>query len=90
MKTFMYVEEFHRPNRTYGGAKVGLKVYQVKQNKPEFLGRVEYHTGATMGAVSEVNRFLKENKHVPKTWSKNDYYYTRDESKYIIHDLTWF
>ena len=100
MKQFIYTEKSVKINRTYGGAKIVLSIYRVKNNKPDWIGEKTYNTSSTMGAISEVNAFLINNKFILKTWSKrrsqmkdNDnmintlYYSSYNQDKYRIAEV---
>jgi hypothetical protein len=98
MRTFIFKDELKSISRTYGGSKHELTIYEVKKNTPEFLGRTTYHTSSTMGAISEANAFLIENKIIPsarskrpKQWGNTEelektlyYDYNRYQNKYKI------
>ena len=92
MKTFIYTDKVTSVSRTYGGSNHLCKIYKVVNNRPEYLGETTYCTRATMGAISEVNVFLLNNKHIPKTWSmssntKSNYYSTYQQNKYRIYEV---
>ena len=101
MKTFIFSQRIVKTSRTYGCSTIECTVYAVKNNKPTFLGNVEYNTASTMGAISEVNKFLLDNKHIPKTWSRrrsqtdnndtkmynSNYYHSFNQDKYRIYEI---
>lgn len=101
MRTFIYKDTLISVSRMYGGSKHELTIYEIKKNTPTFLGHTTYHTSSTMGAISEVNAFLIENKIIPSAWSKRlsqcgdteklektlYYEYNRYQNKYNIVEI---
>ncbi len=74
--------EAKKTKQIYGGYKVTLKVYSIKQNKLLFLWLVKYYTASTMWDNSEVYNFLINNKYIPKkafdysiNWNSWGWYY---------------
>lgn len=88
MKTFIYKTE-HK-NAKYG-SNVTISIYQLKRNKPVFLGEVFYNTGSYMGTKHEVNKFLVTNKHLPKSYSRRSGYINYDfygeDKKYYFYSI---
>lgn len=78
MKQFIFkVENTTKNPSRYGGRKQKAIVYRVKNNKPEYLGETRtWSTASYRGAIGEVNEWLVENKHIPKSWSTHDGVYT--------------
>lgn len=60
-KTFYYVTKVEGNN----GDRIS-RIYQIKQNKPIFIGSVEWRYGSSKGADAEVMKYLIEHKHLPK------------------------
>ena len=81
MKTFIFkVENTTRNPSIYGGRGQKATIYQVKKNNIIYIGQTEWHTASYRGPESEVNQFLIENKHIPKSWSKG--YSFQEQHKY--------
>ena len=55
MTTYIYKEIAHH-NRTRNNREV--TVYQIKQNKPLYIGWFSYSTGSTRGAQHDVFNYL--------------------------------
>lgn len=73
MKTFIYKETKHH-NRTKNNRE--CTIYKIKNNRPQYVGTVEYSTASTKGAEAEVFQYLMENGYIPKkyyTSSKCDF-----------------
>lgn len=45
---------------------ITVKVYRIKNNKPEFIGSTKFNSGATKGNESEAFKVLVENKEISK------------------------
>ena len=89
MKTFIYKEvAFH--NRTRNNREV--TVYQIKQNKPLYIGFFSYSTASTRGAQHEVFNYLMNNGYIPKKYYKSSecawrgagYFFGEVENHYSI------
>lgn len=53
------------------------RIYRVKNNVPQYIGEVEFSSGTTRGAASEVFNKLIELGHLPKNYLNicNGYYF---------------
>lgn len=65
MKTFIYKETAHH-KRTRNNRE--LTIYTIKNNKPVYIGTVEYSTGSTRGAKHEAFNYLMDNGYIPKKY----------------------
>ena len=86
MKTFIYKETAYR-NRIRNNRE--LTIYRIKDNKPIYVGSVEFSTGSTRGAKHEAFNYLMDNGYIPKKYynsSKSDWcgagYFYGDVEKY--------
>lgn len=73
MKTFAFVVE-KRPNRTRGNRVA--RIYRIVRNMPKYLGFIEYSSGCSRGADSEVFGWLMDNGFITKSYrnlSKSDW-----------------
>jgi len=75
MKTFIYTTQ--EKKQTYG-VKYIVKIFQVKNNKPEWIGTIDYQSGGYRGHDSEVLRFIVKNKYLPNN--------CLDKSGYLNYD----
>lgn len=48
MKTFIYTVQYGRA-RKYGGCTVTVSVWQIKRNRPEFIGSIDNSSAAWKG-----------------------------------------
>lgn len=100
MKRFYFKDELEKVNKTYGGQKRNITIYQLKNNDIIKLGGVYYYTVSTVGAISEVNQWLYQNKYITKrdiekqTGDKvnkyNQYYFPKwnvKDNQYLIKEL---
>ena len=95
MKKFNFKEQIKKTSKTYGWQVKTCYIYQLKNNDIFDVGEVEYCTASTMGAISEVNKYLINNKYIPKTWSyelvdnekRLTKYYYRNNGKYTITEI---
>ena len=74
MTNFIYKEIAHH-NRKRNNREV--TIYIIKHNKAEYVGTLEYSTGSTRGAQSEVFNFLMDHDYIPKK------YYTSSECAWM-------
>ena len=63
MKTFIFSV---KTRSTKFGNNVILNIYRMKNNKPIFLGNVQFNTKSYKGNKCEVISFLVYNQHLPK------------------------
>lgn len=61
MRQFIYTTESKRNSRT-GSSNVTANVYEILDNKPNYLGEVNWNTGSFKGETSAVMNFLQEQK----------------------------
>lgn len=91
MKRFIYKDGIIKTSKTYGYSVVECTIYAIKNNKVMLLGTCQYNTASTMGGISEVNKFLLDNKIICKTWSKRGEektnYYNCNNGKYTIREV---
>ena len=59
MKTFIYTLEYGKNTRT-GGRPVTVSVWQIKRNKPVFIGSERWNTAAWIGGKSAACRVICE------------------------------
>lgn len=87
MKSFIFTTK--RRNHKYGGENVVAKIYRIKRNVPVYLGEVKYCTASMRGEDHEVNNWLIQNKHLPKTYQNGSGYINWDlfNKKYTIKQL---
>lgn len=73
MKTYIYTTEKRHTKRL----NRCCRIYRVKNNVPQYIGEVEFSSGATRGAASEVFNKLIELGHLPKSYAniENGYYF---------------
>ncbi len=74
-KSILYSVKSIKPQRN-GGSKVRLSIYELKKNKPEYVGETEFNTASYKGEESEVYTKLKDSKIISqKEFDSNDGYY---------------
>lgn len=91
MKTFLYSTEYKQQKY---GQRITATVYQLKKNKPVYIGEVVMYTQAMMGFEGEINKFLIENKIIPRTWQRDkngsgyvDYNTYGHDKKYYFYKI---
>lgn len=92
MKTFIYKEVAHH-NRTRNNREV--TVYQIKKNKPIYIGFFSYSTGSTRGSQHEVFNYLMNNGYIPKkyynssvcSWRGAGYFFGKVTEYYNIFEI---
>ena len=92
MKIFIYKEIAHH-KRTRNNRE--LTIYRIKENKPLYVGSVEFSTGSTRGAKHEAFNYLMDNGYIPKKYynsSKCDfmgpgYFFGEVEKHYNIIEV---
>ena len=80
MKTYIYTKE-GKWSRTYGNSKLTFSVYQVKKNKPVFIGQAYANSASYRGDESTVMNYLIEQKLIAK---KNYGYYHNAKGDFRI------
>ena len=59
-----------------------INIYRIKNNRPEYVGKVKFNTGSSYGDESEVYGLLVELKAVPrKPFMANNKYYSWTKTK---------
>ena len=87
MKRFYYSIEKERLSRMYGGADVSANVYRRdRAGNLVLCGKADWCTRSYKGEESEVMGVLILGKLIPKTWSKNGYYY-HSNGKFTIQKV---
>lgn len=84
MTTFVYKET------TYHNAKYfnrELKIYRIKNNKPEYIGLIKFSTSSTRGAQHEAFNYLMDNGYIPKKFYKSSECAWRDAG-YFYGEVT--
>ena len=71
MKQFIFTIAESKWSRASGSSKVTANIYQIKKNKPEQVGSVEWNTGSFKGETSAVMNKLAELGKIPKTYKEN-------------------
>lgn len=86
-KTFYYVTKVEGNK----GDRIS-RIYQIKQNKPNLIGCVEWRYGSSKGADAEVMKYLIEHKHLPKYLAKVSQCSWRGSGYYCpeIEDLGYY
>lgn len=64
MKTFIYTQRTPNNNKLVGQTEINI--YQIKHNKPTWIGATYMRLGLSKGADSEVFNYLITHKYVPK------------------------
>ena len=67
---FIFTERQIHHSRMYGNSIIECKIYVMKNNLPEYVGKVEYNTASNPGNTTVVFRWLVENKKLPKRFDK--------------------
>lgn len=70
MKRFYFKDEVIKVSKMYGSATRLCTIYELKKGDLEKVGEVSYNTASTMGAVSEVHKYLIDNKILSKALVK--------------------
>lgn len=71
-KTFIYKKEVGGRSRTSGSSKLTFTVYEIKNNKPDYIGETTASSGSYKGDYSTVMNFLAKEKRIPDNFT--DYY----------------
>ena len=94
MRSFIYTIEKSTRSRMYGSRKEIAKIYRLKKNKLNFLGRVDWNTASTVGEESEVLQELVRMGELPKKTLQESVspcsgagYYMRDNGNYSIKGI---
>jgi hypothetical protein len=84
MKTFIYKEIAYH-NRTRNNREA--IIYKIKNNRPEFVGCVEFSTASTRGAQHECFNYLMNAGYIPKKYYKSSLCAWRGEG-YFFGEVT--
>ena len=91
-QVFYFTERQIKHSRMYGCSVIECKIYKIKHNLPEYIGKVEYNTASNPGNFSVVFQWLIENKFISKKlyrlsaceWRAAGYYTSEVEEKGCI------
>jgi hypothetical protein len=81
-KFFIYTKEKGNPSKTRSGLKLTFKVYEIKDNVPNYIGFTEANSASYKGDSSTVMNYLASEKVIPSTY--NGYYKSDMEDKFVI------
>lgn len=91
-QVFYFTERQIKHSKMYGYSVIECKIYRIKRNLPEYIGKVEYNTDSNPGNFSVVFQWLYKNKYISKKlyrlsaneWSAAGYYIPEVEEKGCI------
>lgn len=74
------------PTKGLPGNDCSVHMYRVRRNKPQLIGVLSYATRGMAGHSQMANRWLIENKHIPKSWVCKRHF-AKDRNKFVVHHL---